>query len=74
MNFNIHSRLTRHMKIALSCMLVCLSCCFAVTLAAQPAAVGPAEITRMTVDEIMGDMRSNEALYSREPHKTGCNG
>lgn len=57
------------MKISLSSILACLLSSFAVTLVAQPAVTGPVEITRMTVDEVMTDMRSNEAVYTRDRAK-----
>lgn len=47
-------------------LLFWLTVSVAGSLPAQNTASDPDEITRMTVDEIMDDMRRNEALYTRD--------
>jgi phospholipid transport system substrate-binding protein len=45
-------------------LVLYLCCCFSIVAGAQPINPGPDEITRMTVDEIMTDMRDNQVLYT----------
>jgi phospholipid transport system substrate-binding protein len=64
--YDLRSPQTANMKIFSIFMLVCLGCCFALPLTAQTDGIDPVAITRMTVDEIISDMRSNETLYTSD--------
>lgn len=43
--------------------------CWSAGLSAQTSANDPAEITRQTVNEVMTDMKQNEAVYSKDNEK-----
>ncbi len=53
------------LKVSLHTLVLYLCCCFSILAVAQPLKPGPDEITRLTVDEIMTDMRENQVLYTR---------
>lgn len=50
-------------------VLVLSALCWSVGLSAQTPANDPAEITRQTVNEVMMDMKQNEAVYSKDNEK-----
>lgn len=55
-----------YMRILYAFILACLCITLARPLTAQTDDIDPVAITRMTVDEIMADMRSNEELYTSD--------
>ncbi len=53
------------LNLKLHILALYLGCCLSMVSVAQPIDPGPDEVTRMTVDEIMTDMRDNQVLYMR---------